>query len=254
MVNKNDAKIEFTKRLRAACLDAGVAGRGLGKRIADALLSQKIKISTPAVWKWLNAESIPDSGNILALSRWLNVRPEWLEYGRGEMREAKVKPRDGVPMSEFVEIPIITWDSSDPLDNDEVEIPFYKSIELAAGNGCCVNEDYNGFKLRFSKATLRRYGAEAKYTAAFPVSGDSMAPVIPNGSTVTIDRNHTKIVDGGIYVIEQDELFRVKLLYRQPGGRLIIRSYNSSEFPDEEAGIDTVKIIGRVINWSVMAW
>ncbi|MBK5075201.1 helix-turn-helix transcriptional regulator [Budviciaceae bacterium CWB-B4] len=235
----------FSDRLNAA-LNA--------ENMSQAQLAEAAGLSQPAIQK-LTSGKAKSSRKVVEIARALNVRPEWLSGGIGEMREDfATKPRDGVPVSEAQGRPIKAWDSSDPLEDDEVEIPFYKSIELAAGNGRCVNEDYNGFKLRFSKATLKRYGAEPKYAAAFPVSGDSMAPVIPNGSTVTIDRNHTKIVDGGIYVIEQDELFRVKLLYRQPGGKLIIRSYNSSEFPDETAGIDTVKIIGRVINWSVMAW
>lgn len=235
----------FSDRLNAA-LDA--------ENMSQAQLAEAVGLSQPAIQK-LTSGKAKSSRKVVEIARALNVRPEWLSSGLSEMRDnSSERARDGVPASMAIGRPIQAWDSSDPLEDDEVEIPFYKSIELAAGNGRCVNEDYNGFKLRFSKATLRRYGAEPKYTAAFPVSGDSMAPVIPNGSTVTIDRNHTKIVDGGIYVIEQDELFRVKLLYRQPGGKLIIRSYNSSEFPDETADIDTVKIIGRVINWSVMAW
>ena len=235
----------FTDRLNTA-LDAAA--------ISQAQLAEAVGISQPAIQK-LTSGKAKSSRKVVEIAKALNVRPEWLSSGLGEMRDnSSERARDGIPASEATGRPIKAWDSSDPLEDDEVEIPFYKSIELAAGNGRCVNQDYNGFKLRFSKATLRRYGAEPKYAAAFPVSGDSMAPVIPNGSTVTIDRNHTKIVDGGIYVIEQDELFRVKLLYRQPGGKLIIRSYNSVEFPDETADIDTVKIVGRVINWSVMAW
>ncbi|HHR6050796.1 TPA: LexA family transcriptional regulator [Providencia alcalifaciens] len=247
MVKVNNEKAEFTKRLQLACLEAGVAGRGLGRRITDALSEQGIKVSGPAVWKWLNAEAIPDSSNILALSRWLGVRPEWLEYGRGS------KVTDGVPISEVKSGEVQVWDSSSELGDDEVFIPYFKSIELAAGCGHCNNEDYNGHKLKFSRSTLRKYGADPANVVSFPVHGDSMSPVIPNGSTVTVDMGHTNIVDGGIYAIEQGDLFRVKLLYRQPE-KLIIKSYNSDEFPDEETETSKVKIIGRVINWSVMAW
>ncbi|ENZ0268627.1 helix-turn-helix transcriptional regulator [Morganella morganii] len=247
MVKANDAKAEFTARLQEACLDAGLAGRGLGKRITDALSEQGIKISGPAVWKWLNGESIPDSTNILALSKWLGVRPEWLEYGRGS------KVTDGVPISEIKQGAVDVWDSSSPLDDDEVFIPYFSSIELAAGCGHCNNEDYNGHKLKFSRATLRRYGADPANVVSFPVHGDSMSPVIPDGSTVTVDMGHKNIVDGGIYAIEQDELFRVKLLYRQPG-KIVIKSYNADEFPEEETETHKLKVIGRVINWSVMAW
>ncbi|SFU93755.1 S24 family peptidase [Xenorhabdus koppenhoeferi] len=244
---KSTNKAEFTARLKEACLDAGFAGRGLGKKIADALTKQKITVSGPGVWKWLNAGAIPDSSNILALSRWLDVRPEWLEYGRGS------KKLDGVPLSKIESEEVTPWDHTTPVNDDEVVVPFFKSIELAAGSGCCTNEDYNGFKLRFSRSTLRRYGAEPANVVAFSVHGDSMSPVIPDGSTVTVDRGHQNIVDGGIYAIEQEGLFRIKLLYRQPG-KLIVRSFNSMEFPDEIAEVQDVQIIGRVINWSVMAW
>lgn len=248
MVKAKDHRAEFTERLLEASLDAGVAGRGLGKRITDALAEQGIKISGPAVWKWLNGEALPDSSNILALSKWLKVRPEWLEYGRG------TKITDGININDVPERPIKEWHSGTPLEIDEVEIPFFKSIELAAGVGMCDNEDYNGFKIRFSRATLRRYGACASNVVAFPVHGDSMAPIIPDGSTVVVDKGHQRITDGGIYAIEQEELFRVKLLYRRPGNRLVVKSFNSDEFPEEEYEADSINIIGRVINWSVMAW
>lgn len=45
MVKIKNEKAEFTERLQTACLEAGVAGRGLGKRITDALSEQGIKVS-----------------------------------------------------------------------------------------------------------------------------------------------------------------------------------------------------------------
>ena len=59
----------------------------------------------------MNAAAIPDSVNILALSRWLHVRPEWLEYGRGEMKEnaqGKANPEANIPPEE-------EWESVDAL-------------------------------------------------------------------------------------------------------------------------------------------
>jgi phage repressor protein C with HTH and peptisase S24 domain len=45
---------------------------------------------------------------------------------------------------------------------------------------------------------------------------------------------------------------RIKQLYRKPGGKLIIRSYNNEAYPDEEADIDDVEIIGRLFWYSVL--
>lgn len=149
---------------------------------------------------------------------------------------------------------IKSWDNKTPLDYDEVEVPFYKDIEFACGTGGSIDVDYNGFKLRFAKSTLRKIGAptDGSTIICFPASGDSMEPVIPDGSAIAIDVSNKKIIDGKVYAIDQDGLKRLKMLYRKPGGKLIIRSYNREEYDDEEADENSVMIIGRMFWYSVL--
>ncbi|MBE8812233.1 S24 family peptidase [Serratia marcescens] len=257
MVKKDELKEKFTERLRAACLEAGVGGRGLPKRMKDALAKQGISITEPGIWKWMNAAAIPDSVNILALSRWLHVRPEWLEYGRGEMKEnvpGKSIPDANIPPEEEWDN-VDAWDSSTPLPTDEVEVPFLRDIELAAGDGSYNEEDYNGFKLRFSKATLRRIGARTDGTGVlcFPARGNSMEPNIPDGSTVAVNTDDKQIVDGKIYAINQDGWKRLKILYRVGPNRISIRSFNDVEHPAEEVDLDKIEVIGRLF-WTSTIW
>lgn len=235
----------FAQRLKVAMAERGMT---------QSSLAEKVGISQTAIQKLATGKA-KNTAFLLPISKALEVRPEWLSMGENPMRvgDAPYNPASTIPPENQWQ-GVQAWDEDTPLDDDEVYIPFYKSIELAAGSGCTTNEDHNGYKLRFSKSTLRRYGAEPSNVISFPVHGDSMAPVIPSKSTVTVDKGHTKITDGGIYAIEQDELFRIKLLYRMPGRKVSIRSFNKDEFPDEEASLDDVKIIGRVISWSVMAW
>ena len=40
------------------------------------------------MWKWFNAQSVPDDNNLLALSRLLGVRVEWLQYGMEKPAES----------------------------------------------------------------------------------------------------------------------------------------------------------------------
>lgn len=254
MVKKEDLKEEFSKRLRAALLNAGAGGRGQAGRIREAMKSQGITVSEPGVWKWLNASAIPDQTNILALSRWLNVKPEWLEYGRIDSGIDIHKESSIPPESEWGTVD--AWDKNTPLPDDEVEVPFLKDIEFACGDGRVHSEDHNGFKLRFSKATLRRVGANSDGSGVlcFPATGDSMEPVIPDGTTVAVDTNNKRIVDGKLYAIAQpgggdDKLKRIKQLYRNPGGMLTIRSFNRE---DETASEADVEIIGRVFWYSVL--
>ncbi|TJT44848.1 S24 family peptidase [Escherichia coli] len=255
MVKKDELKEAFSKRLLQALLDAGVGGRGQAKRIQNAMKLRGIDISEPGIWKWLNSASIPEKTSILALSDWLSVKPEWLEYGSNE---PSVKQRPSIPNeSEWGSLE--TWDRNTPLRDDEVEVPYLKDIEFACGDGRVHCEDHNGFKLRFSKATLCRVGANSDGSGVlcFPATGDSMEPVIPDGTTIAVDTNNKRIVDGKLYAIAQpgvgdEKLKRIKLLYRRPGGKLIIRSYNSEDYPDEEADTQSVEIIGKVFWYSVL--
>ena len=252
MVKKDDLKEEFSKRLRAALLNAGVGGRGQAGRIREAMKSQGIAVSEPGVWKWLNASAIPDQTNILALSRWLNVRPEWLEYGRNEVSNDKARESTIPPESEWGTVEV--WDSKTPLRDDEVEVPFLKDIEFACGDGSYNEDDYNGFKLRFSKSTLRRIGAntDGRGILCFPARGNSMEPNIPDGTTVAVNTEDKKIVDGKMYAISEDGWKRIKLLYRTGPETVSIRSYNSAEHPPEEKPLGNIEIIGRVFWWSVL--
>lgn len=180
------------------------------------------------------------------LAKALSCSVDWLVTGRENNNDSLS------PENEWGGIK--SWDSKTPLESDEVEVPFYKDIEFACGNGNCIDVDYNGFKLRFSKSTLRRIGAptDGSTIACFPASGDSMEPVIPDSAAVAIDMANKKIIDGKVYAIDQDGLKRLKMLYRRPGGKLIIRSYNRDEYEDEEADEDSVTIIGRMFWYSVL--
>ncbi|WP_265498559.1 XRE family transcriptional regulator [Providencia rustigianii] len=238
----------FTERLNLAMKMRGFTQAELGEAVG---------MAQPSVWK-LTSGKAQSSRKSVEIAKALQVDPVWLTTGDGVLPDFITsddeKPRDGVLISEIKPREIEAWGNHTPLDSDEVEIPYYKSIELAAGSGCNGGSDNNGFKLRFSRATLNRYNVQPSDAMSFPVHGDSMSPVIPNGTTVSVSKGHKKVVDGGIYAIQQDDLLRVKILHRQPGGKLIIRSFNSDDYPDEIADESTVKIIGRVFNWSVMGW
>lgn len=148
------------------------------------------------------------------------------------------------------------WDSKTPLHADEVALPFYMEVELSAGAGSEVQREDNGFKLRFAKSTLRKSGVQPEHAACVKITGDSMEPVLPDGSTVGIDTNDKNIKDGKMYAIDHDGMLRVKMLYRLPGGGLRVKSYNSHEYPDEtytpEQAI-AIKVIGKVF-WSSVLW
>lgn len=149
----------------------------------------------------------------------------------------------------------LLWSSNSPLSKEDfVHVPFYKDIELAAGTGSFSDVDYNGFTLPFAKATLYRHGVAPNCAICMSVTGDSMEPVLPGGSTVGIDTSKKNIIDGKMYAFRQDDMLRVKRLYRQPGGLVLIRSFNQDDpaYGDETASLADIEIIGKVFTSSTM--
>lgn len=220
--------------------------------VTQGALAEAVGMAQPSVWKLVSGGA-KGSRKTVQIAHFLGVRPEWLSDGTGPMR-AEGGESNIAPESQWVGVD--AWDKNTPLPDDEVEVPFLKDIEFACGDGRVHSEDHNGFKLRFSKATLRRVGANSDGSGVlcFPATGDSMEPVIPDGTTVAVDTNNKRIVDGKLYAIAQpgageDKLKRIKQLYRNPGGKLTIRSFNRE---DEEANESEVEVIGRVFWYSVL--
>lgn len=148
------------------------------------------------------------------------------------------------------------WDSNTPLGEDEVELPLFREVELAAGGGATQVIENRGAKLRFAKSTLSRAGVPPEAAACAFLRGHSMHPVMPDGTCVGVNTADTAIRDGEIYAIDHGGMLRIKYLHRRPGGGIRIVSQNSAEFPTEELTAEEmagqVRVIGRVFWWSVL--
>ncbi len=219
----------------------------LAKKLTQAELADMLGVTPQSVQQW-ESSTEPRKSRLTALASILDADVNWLLFG-----ETLKKGEDQVP-PENEWAAIAQWNSNMPPDSDEVKVPFLKDIEFTCGNGGYIDADYNSFKLRFSKATLRRIGAptDGSTIVCFPAKGDSMEPVIPNGTAIAVDISNKKIIDGKVYAIEQDGLKRLKCLYRRPRGKLLIRSYNRDEYEDEVADEDQVSIIGKMFWYSVL--
>ncbi|WP_305840264.1 XRE family transcriptional regulator [Photobacterium leiognathi] len=124
------------------------------------------------------------------------------------------------------------------------KIPFYNGVRASSGCGS-INDDEP-----FELIHIRDLPAKGNWEnlLCVTVSGDSMEPVLRDGSLVVIDTSITNIVDGGIYVFRQDDLLRVKV-FKYNKGKIIIVSYNPS-YSDEVYLYDEINclnIIGKVM-------
>lgn len=174
--------------------------------------------SKGAVSHWLSGVNTPSGERLLLLARLLKVTPDWI--------------LTGVALPDFQQIEV--WDDNTPLDDDEIEIPFFKDFSFACGSGSIgeailLNEKR---KLRMSKTTLRNKAIDQKNAIATLASGDSMSPTIKDGDTIHIDLGRNKIKDGKIFAICHGGLFLAKRLYNLPLGGIRVVSDNVDEFPE----------------------
>ncbi|WP_429521166.1 LexA family transcriptional regulator [Pseudomonas sp. 2725] len=214
------------------------------------------------VSQYLNGRIPLNLSALLKLANALNFEPQEVSPRLAAYTEiTHFRPKQSISAESYKNLnlsvhPIEVWDDNTPLGPDEVELPFFKEVELSAGKGSEVMLETNGRKLRFGKRTLKRKNIDPDSAGCVPVSGNSMEPVLPDGSTVGVDTANTSIQDGKMYAIDHDGQLRVKQLYRLPSGGLRLRSYNTEEHPDERYdGVyvqEHIRVIGKVFWYSVM--
>ena len=202
-------------------------------------LINQLGVSKGTVSKWISGLNTPSSEVLPDLARVLNTSSQWLIKG------------DGVDRSEVLLQQVNAWDSNTPLDDDEVEIPFFKDFSFACGGGSIGEAIANETrKLRMSKATLRNLSIMKENAVAATAIGDSMSPTIKDGDTIHIDLGRKNIKDGKIFAICFGGLFYCKRLYNLPLGGVRIVSDNSTEFP--EMHLNAQEIIDQqleIIGW-----
>lgn len=201
---------------------------------------------------------------IFSVADVLHVRPRWLADGEGSQNSegaaAQAPGLDG-KVHRLEELrpanlePLHAWDGDTPLEDDEVELPLFKEVELASGQGRTSVQVVSGERLRFSRSTMRDCGVDPADAVFATNSGHSNHPLILNNATVGVDKGMTRVVDGEIYAIDHDGLLRIKFLERLPGGGIRMRSYNQAEYKDEDFSPDQILeqrivILGRVFWWS----
>ncbi len=239
-----------------AIFDARKAdARAKGRKLTQADVAEECGWSGQSAVSQFTTGRIPlNLDALLKLSKVLNFHPEEVSPRLARLIGSlpTAKPVD----SEQGLVNASVWDDETPLSDDEVEVPFLREVELAAGNGRTVIQESSDLKLRFGRQTLRKHSVQAENAVCVVISGNSMEPRLPHGATVSVDRGATSIIDGKLYALGHAGQLRVKQIYRLPGGGIRLRSFNREEYADEDYSPEEVQdqeiaIIGRVW-WGAM--
>ncbi|RMR34988.1 SOS response transcriptional repressor, RecA-mediated autopeptidase [Pseudomonas syringae pv. coriandricola] len=180
MVDKNELRASFAERLHEALNDAGIRTRGRGVDIHSRLKNMGVTKSPQAISKWLNGDAIAEADSMLALSSWLNVRREWLEYGVLPKKPTAIEADRGLR------------DSYGPLEANVTKltrrlgkVPLISWVQ--AGNWCEAN-----YELHDGETWLSCPVPTSKNGYALKVLGDSMTNPgpgrsYPNGCIIFVD-------------------------------------------------------------------
>lgn len=118
--------------------------------------------------------------------------------------------------------------------------------KAGAGSSFETDSDVEGY-YAFRHSFLDREHIHGDKCKMMQVIGESMSPLIPDGSTVLIDTSDSEPRDGKIFVVRLDEEVLVKRLQKIPGGwQLVSESQNFAPIPVMGEQGPSFEIVGRV--------
>ncbi len=184
-------------------------------------LAEALGISRSSVSSAKSRGSVPPRW-ILKLAQDHKINTDWLLTGMGDRHVERN----------------VTFES----------VPLVRATLSAGGGSLEVGEEVLE-RMPFRLDWLKRKGNPDKMVM-FPVTGDSMEPVIRHGDTVLVDRSRTDIVSGRVYAVGVEDAIYVKRVEKGPGGITLV-SENPAFPPETFTGerADALRIIGRMI-WS----
>ncbi|MEO8641882.1 S24 family peptidase [Pseudomonas sp.] len=246
MVQIEELRSAFVARLKKALATNEIPEWGAGARLA-----KMAGVTPKATSKWMNGESMPGGAKMLAIANALKVRVEWLEYGRGDMREGASPVLVATPSPDILPFASSERDGA-VTDEKYAFIPQYTAMASAG-----VGHDNPHIELRgtlaFKREWLRIKGVNPKHLKVIYADGNSMWPTISDHDVLLVDESRVEPADGQIFVMfSQTKGTIVKRLIESNVGGWIIRSDNPDKIshgdqvlPDEE--IHEHRILGRVI-------
>lgn len=225
----------FGHRVRDTRIERGLTQQ----QLADA-----VNVNQPVIGS-IESRDSETSKHASKIAAALSVSLDWLLTGKGSKSVSEVTEKKVV-----YESGLNAWDENTPLLDDEIELPFYSNVHIAAGYGSECTDAESNRKLRFSKRSLRDANVNCEDAIVIKVTGDSMERLILDGATIAVDTSKARepIKDNRIYALESDGDLRCKYIQRVPGGKIKLISENPM-YADELYEMDEFSKLYRIIGW-----
>lgn len=206
-------------------------------KVSKAALARACGVTPPSVNDWCSGKTKSLEGvNLIKAATRLQISPQWLATGKGEMRSN-----------------VTAIHPDDPLPDDVIQVPEYR-VHFSAGNGhhVCYDLADEVEPATYRLSWFQKNRINPSQVRRFKVAGDSMEPFLFAGDSVLVnlaENDAARIVDGSVYAFRYGNELRVKRLFRRLDGTLTPRSenprYKDEDVPPELAE-EHITIIGRV--------
>ncbi|WP_374377695.1 S24 family peptidase [Pseudomonas fluvialis] len=234
MVQNEDVRKSFARRLKEALAQAGFAEWGAGARLAGTTGA-----TAKAASKWLNAESMPGRANMLAISDWLGVRVEWLQYGEGEMRPSPLQSDD---ISDLAASSHANVGETQQPHRVAKEYPLISWVAAGSWQESCDN-----FQPGAADEWLASDASAGPHGYWLAVKGASMLPQFTEGMRILVRPEGFDLVSGKFYIAKLLDTGETTFKqYVRDAGLEFLQPLNN-QFPTLQI-TDNVRIIGRVVD------
>lgn len=237
IINNEKIMIEWKIRLKEIRKEKNLTMEQLSNMVGNTK-------SAVSLWENQDKKNEPNAENLTKLCEVLGINAKWLLHGTGEKYNN----------SNANLIRVNNDNDNIDLFDDGVLLPLLKE-KLSNKNGTLIEVDNMGKQHKISKSILKEANIDIKDAVVAIVNGNSMLPVLPNGTLVVINTKMTKIIDGEIYAIDHNGMLRIVRLYKTALG-IRIKLYNDIDYSDEEYktqdDLDKIKVIGFVFYYSVI--
>lgn len=212
-------------------------------------------VSQATFTNW-RSRGLSQGGIVESCSR-LNISPEWLRSGKGDMRPSHQAPRMRMNVTKHgknldAAEGVTALGADDDHADDYIQIR-ESEVRFAAGNGRSAHYDElaESVPATYRREWFVKEGINPDNARRFKVHGDSMEPFLYGGDTVLVHLGESTIINGKVYALRYGDELRIKRVYKKLDGGLILHSDNPDYLPrDEELSPamvqEHINIIGRV--------
>lgn len=206
-----------------------------------AKLQKETGIGKSSISQYINGTTgAPRNDRSAKLAKALNINQYWLDTGEGEWDANTAQFELDMILEKGTVI------SSNAMEG-QIQIPIYGVYFCCGdGNGSCEFEEVKGVR-GFPPSFFSDKNLKPENFKLVCASSDSMKPYINDKDEVGIDVSDKEVRDGEVYAILLDDDRMFKQIFREAGGTLRLRSFNS-EYPDKlvtQDNHESLVIVGR---------